>query len=378
VGANTTAAGLIGVIDAIEVPIVVTRRDVRIACFNKAAANVLGLSPSDLGRASGDISVFSALPRLDEQCREVIDSGLDSRLDFRDGYRWFVVRVAPYTRGDHEIIGAVLTFTNVTAFRASIDQAVYERECSKAILNTVADPLLVVNENHQIQSGNRAFYRIFGVTRDEIQGAPLYDFRNGALESALLRNQLSEMLSGGDTFQPFELDHVPTANGQRTLIIDARPLSFPGHSERRALVTFQDITARKEAQAAKDLRSEEELRRSEASLAEAQRLGSTGTFSWKVTTNEITWSEQLYRIYGFEIGVPVTLELIRTRVHPEDLTLLEKMIEQAPNGMNDFEWQYRLIMPDQSIKYLHAIAHALRGRDKQLEYIAAVQDVTAR
>ena len=74
---------------------------------------------------------------------------------------------------------------------------------------------------------------------------------------------------------------------------------------------------------------EEDLRRSEAFLAEAQRLSSIGSFSWRVETDEITWSEQLYRIYEFEIGVPVTLELIRTRVHPEDITLLEKMIDEA-------------------------------------------------
>jgi len=74
----------------------------------------------------------------------------------------------------------------------------------------------------------------------------------------------------------------------------------------------------------------------------------------------------------------VTLEVIRTRVHPEDLTLLEKMVEQARNGGNDFEWQYRLVMPDHSVKYLHAVAHAIRDQDGQLEYISAVQDVTAR
>jgi signal transduction histidine kinase len=144
------------------------------------------------------------------------------------------------------------------------------------------------------------------------------------------------------------------------------------------LVTFQDITARKQAEAAKDLRSEEELRRSEAFLAEGQRLSLTGSFSWKVDTGEITWSEELYRIYAFEIGVPVTLDLIRTRVHPDDRTLLEIMLDQARDGIDDFEWQYRLRMPDGSIKYLHAVAHATRDQDGQLEYIAAVQDVTAR
>jgi PAS domain S-box-containing protein len=123
---------------------------------------------------------------------------------------------------------------------------------------------------------------------------------------------------------------------------------------------------------------EEELRRSEAFLAQAQQVSRTGSFSWRVAIDEITWSEQLYRIYELASGVPVTLELIRTRVHPEDLTLYEKMVEQARNGADDFEWQYRLLMPDQSVKYLHAVARATRDQDGQLEYIAAVQDVTAR
>jgi len=273
-----------------------------------------------------------------------------------------------------------LTFTNVTAFRASTDQAIYEREFTKAILNTVADPLVVLTPDLRIQSGNRAFYTTFGVSRDETQGVPLDEVGNGAFAFRTLRAQFEEMLAGGHAFQPVEVEHVFPGTGQRTLILDAHPLSVPGHSKRRVLVTFQDITARKQAEAAKDLRSEEELRRSEAFLAGGQRLSSTGSFSWKVATDEITWSEQLYRIYGFEIGVPVTLELIRTRVHPEDVSLLEKMkmVDQTRGGGEAFEWQYRLLMPDHSIKYLHAIAHAIRDRDGQLEYIAAVQDVTAR
>jgi PAS domain S-box-containing protein len=127
-------------------------------------------------------------------------------------------------------------------------------------------------------------------------------------------------------------------------------------------------------------RAEEKLLRSEAFLSEGQRLGQVGSYSWRPATDEITWSAELYRIYEFEIGVPVTLELIRSRVHPEDLTLIEKMkmVDQAREGGHHFEWRYRLLMPDHSIKYLHAIAHATRDQDGQPEYVASVQDVTAR
>jgi PAS domain S-box-containing protein len=375
--ASTAAADLINVLDAVEAPIVVVRRDFTVAAFNKAAA-ALGLSRSDIGRSSRDIPVFAGCPRLEEQCGEVISGGADSKVDLCDGERWFVVHISPCLQSSQEITGTVLTFTNVTAFRASINNAIYERECTKTIFNTVRDPLVVLGGDQRIQSANRAFYTMFEVSRDDAQGVPLFELGDGAFEAAEFREQLAEMLAGADAFRPVEVDHVATAQGDLALTLDAHPLSLPGHSERRALVTFHDVTARKEAEAAKDLRSEAELRRSEAFLARGQRLSLTGSFSWKVATDEITWSDQLYRIYDLEIGTPVTLERTRTRVHPEDLGLLETMVQKARDGEDDFEWQYRLLMPDHSIKYLHAVAYASRDQDGQLEYIAAVQDVTSR
>ena len=361
--ANTAATDLIHILDTVEVPIVVLRRDLMIAGFNKVAADVLGLSPSDIGRASRDISVLAGLPRLEEQCSQVIASGVQSRADLRDGDRWFVMGISPFKEGDRQVTGAVLTFTNVTAFRASIDQVIYERECTKAILNTVADPVVVLSTDQRIQSGNRAFYTLF-------------------FELASLRTKLKAMLAGSRAFQPVEVDQVFPGEGQRTLILDARPLTLPGHSERRVLVTFQDITARKVAEAANDLRAiaerKDELRRSEAFLAEAQRLSSTGSFYWRVPTDEITWSEQLYRIFEFDQGVPVTLELIGSRTHSEDIPLLHDIIERARGAGTDFECEYRLQMPDESIKYLHMVARGTRDEDGRLEYIGAVQDVTAR
>jgi formate hydrogenlyase transcriptional activator len=120
----------------------------------------------------------------------------------------------------------------------------------------------------------------------------------------------------------------------------------------------------------------QDLRRNQYYLAEGQRLSRTGSFSWCVQTDEIIWSEQLYRIYEFDLSVPLTLERIGSRVHPDDLPLFEDMIEKARNAAEDFEYHHRLLMPDQSVKHIHLFAHATRDKGGRVEYIGAAQDVT--
>jgi PAS domain S-box-containing protein len=123
--------------------------------------------------------------------------------------------------------------------------------------------------------------------------------------------------------------------------------------------------------------SDAALKRSEAFLAETRRLSSTGGLSKRMSTGEITWSDEVYRMFEFEPGVPVTLDLIMTRVHPDDAFTFKDMLDAQQLG-NDYIHEYRLLMPDGATKYLYVVASAGRDQDGELEYIAAVQDVTPR
>src|SRR6266853_2664618 len=108
------------------------------------------------------------------------------------------------------------------------------------------------------------------------------------------------------------------------------PLRHPDGRIARWCALHTDIDERK--------RAEQALQRSEAFLAEGQHLARMGNFSWRVATDEIAWSEQLYRIFEFDQGMAVTLELIGSRVHPEDIPMLNDMINRARSGVSDFEY----------------------------------------
>lgn len=123
--------------------------------------------------------------------------------------------------------------------------------------------------------------------------------------------------------------------------------------------------------------NEEALRRSEAFLAKAQHISATGSFSWNPATNEITLSEEYYRIFELDPEEPITIDLILSRVHPDDLPMMHEMMERARNDKKDFDYECRLLMPDKSIKYLQ-FANGVIHPKGDVEYIGAVQDVTSR
>jgi PAS domain S-box-containing protein len=123
--------------------------------------------------------------------------------------------------------------------------------------------------------------------------------------------------------------------------------------------------------------SAEKLQRSEAYLSEAQRLSHTGSFGRNVSSGEIHWSEETYRIFELDRSVKPTLELLFERIHPNDRRHVQKAIDRATNERTDFDVECRLLRPDGSVKYLHVVAQALEHASGELEFVGAVTDITA-
>jgi PAS domain S-box-containing protein len=123
-------------------------------------------------------------------------------------------------------------------------------------------------------------------------------------------------------------------------------------------------------------RIESALRHSEMHLTKAQRLSRTGSFGWNVTTGEIFWSDETFRILQYDRAERPTLELLFRRAHPEDLAAVQGTLQQASNDGHDFDHEFRLVMPDGSVKYLHAVAHATRDKSGDIEFFGAMTDVT--
>jgi PAS domain S-box-containing protein len=304
------------IFDAIDIAIVVLDSSFNIASFNRPAAEALNLVDADIGRPARDVAGFAELQSLEKWCAQVISTQTTSRHDFRRKDRTFVLRIAPYSSGDNRVTGTVLTFTNVTAFRASIDQAIYEREYTKAILNAEADPLVVLSEDLRLQTANRAFYQMFGVPRESMQNTLLASLENGTFDLARVRTQLQKMIADGTEFQSFELQHSFPDIGARTLVIDARPFSLSGHSRSMILLSFHDVTMRKEAEAAN------------ARLSAIVQSSDDAILSKDLNGIITSWNHGAERIFGYTsaetVGKPITILIPADRAD-EEPSILERV-----------------------------------------------------
>ena len=138
----------------------------------------------------------------------------------------------------------------------------------------------------------------------------------------------------------------------------------------RALREARERAERKQA--------DQKLRRSQAYLAEAQRLSQTGSFGWDVSSGEIYWSPETFRIFEVAPSAKVTIDLVVQLTHPEDRAVLQELIERASRDSTEFEFEHRLLIPDGSVKHLRVMGRPSKNDRGSLEFVGAVTDVTER
>jgi PAS domain S-box-containing protein len=215
---------------------------------------------------------------------------------------------------------------------------------------------------------NKPWLEYFGVTLDKVAGWNWTDYIHPEdVEGILARWRAC--LATGEVFE-YET-RVLAANGEYRWMFHRKvPLRDAASNIVKWYGSSLDINERKAAEAA--------VWRSEAYLAEAQRLSQTGSFGWKPDTGEIVWSDQTYRIFEYERSVKTTIDSVVQRVHPEDRADFQKVSDGASREATDFEHAYRLLLPDGRVKHVHAIAHVLRDASGNREFVGAVTDVTER
>jgi PAS domain S-box-containing protein len=293
----------------------------------------------------------------------------EQRLRRHDGaYRWVRVTWAPLRDADGRIVGWCTLHTDVDERRRA-EEALRASELNlRKIIDTIPALAWSARADGTAEFFNQHYIDYVGLSLEQLRDWGWTAAVHPDDLAGLAATWQAIVASGQEAEGEMRLRR---RDGEyRLLLYRVNPLRDENGSIVKWYGINTDIEDRK--------RAEEELRRSEAFLAEGQRLSQTGTYSWRVDTDEITFSDQLRRIFELVPNAAATIDRIRERVHPEDRPMLAEKLERARAGSENPEYEIRLRMPDDRLKRLRVLGRLIRHPDGRLECLGAVQDVTER
>ncbi len=121
-----------------------------------------------------------------------------------------------------------------------------------------------------------------------------------------------------------------------------------------------------------------DLQDAQALLADGQQLSHTGSFDWRVSSGQLIWSKETFRLFGYEHGAAPTVEMMFSRVHPDDVVCVRLAFDRAARGRQPFDIEHRLLMCDGSIRHLQVVAHVVVDEQSRLRVLGALKDITVR
>ncbi|HMI53451.1 MAG TPA: sigma 54-interacting transcriptional regulator [Candidatus Saccharimonadales bacterium] len=257
-----------------------------------------------------------------------------------------------------------------TAKLTAANEGLYRREEQlDGLFELSPDAVILTDNDFHVLRVNQEFTRIFGYTAEEAAGQWLPELiMPEELRAEALQNR-DRLISGNRV----ELEAVrQRKDGVRfDVSVVAKGISL-GFEQGAIYFIYRDIT--------ESTKAERELRRSEGYLAEAQKLTHTGSWAWNVRTGVLFWSREIFSIYDYEYKErgPTWSQFLE-RVHPEDRPLIEQSARMEASGREwlDSQIDFRIILPDGSIKHLHSVAHPIRDDSGEItEVVGTVMDVT--
>lgn len=220
-------------------------RSFNILRFTDKATEYLNVRDNDIGRPLGELATNLDADNVEDDIRSVLDTliPIDREVRTVDG-AWLLMRVTPYRSTDDAIKGVVLSFVNIDPIKraqiAGEKAAVY----SDGIVQTVREPLVVLDAALRVVSANRAFYRAFRITPRQSETESFFDLAGGRWDVPRLRNLLELVKKSAAPFEDFEVEATFPKIGKRRILLNARRIQGGADQEPYILIAIEDVTVK--------------------------------------------------------------------------------------------------------------------------------------
>src|SRR6266404_1962619 len=351
--------------------------------FNQRWLDYTGLSAEQALGSGWQVAIHSDdLPRILETFLEALNSvkpyEVEGRFRRFDGeFRWFLFRGSPLRDRSGKVAKWYGTNTDLEERKRAEDALRKSEERWRSVFENSAIGVALTDLNRRFLATNHVFQAMVGYTEEELSTVNFLDLTHEDYREANW-TLITELVEGKR--RQFQIEKKYRRKDGSSIWVSNNVSLVPGTERvpRFIMALSEDITQRK--------RAEDALQRSEGYLAEAQKLTQTGSWAAQVSLKEnvswsnFYWSEELYRIFGFEPGPTPPSEVeIGGRLHPEDVLCNRPVVEQAIRDRSDFEVDYRLVLPYGAAKYIHVVGHPIvNSSGDVIEIVGTAMDITER
>ncbi len=217
---------LINLLSSVNTPIVMLDNNFRIRRFTPAAEKILNLIPTDIGRMFNDIRPNIKVNNFHSLINEVMDSLESKEVEIQDlKDSWYLLRIKPYKTIENKIDGAVLILTDVDKIKSDSEKLRILKEYSEAIIETIKDPMIILDSGLKIKSANKSFYKKFNTIKQETDNKYIYDLGNGQWNETELKKILNEVLTENKSFEDYSIEYDFQDIGKKTMKLNARKIN---------------------------------------------------------------------------------------------------------------------------------------------------------
>jgi two-component system, chemotaxis family, CheB/CheR fusion protein len=323
VESNQVSNDLQNLLSSINIPILMLGDDLRIRNFTPAVEDIFNLISSDVGRPLSDITHKLDVPDLEQLILEVIRT-LNLKvqeIQDQEGH-WYDLWIRPYRTIDNRIDGAVVVLVDIDELKRSAERLTQARDYAEAIVETVREPLLVLNLDLRVLTANHSFYETFQVAPTQIEQCLIFELGNGQWDIPKLRSLLAEIIDRTVQFQDFEVEHDFEQIGHKTMLLNARKMPLVDNTQ-MILLAIEDITEQKR------LIHQEQLTRSAAESANRAKDEFLSTLSHELRqplTAMIGWAKLLRTTKLDEAQIEQGLETIERNANMQ-AQLIEDILD---------------------------------------------------
>ena len=245
---STLNNDLNNLVNSINIPVVMLSKDLRVRRYTPLAEKVLNLIPTDIGRPITDLKPNIDIPNLESLVAQSVDTMSLKEMEVQDRYgHWYSLRIRPYKTDQNVAEGAVLALMDIDALKMEVKELHLYAE---SIVETLRQPLIVLDGNLRVMTTNAAFYETFKESKEKTEGRFIYSLGDGQWNIPALRELLERILPAQATFEGFEVKHKFPDIGERIMLLNGRQILTRKGGAPHILLAIEDITERKKAEEA--------------------------------------------------------------------------------------------------------------------------------